>query len=77
MKRKRLHAEGEFVFSHCLAAALILTEVTQNKEDKEEEEEENEGEEQDGRSLFLWHGAGTETPHVCCVGLTREFTVYM
>lgn len=75
MKRKRLHAEGEFVFSHCLAAALILTEVTQNKEDKEEEE--NEGEEQDGRSLFLWHGAGTETPHVCCVGLTREFTVYM
>lgn len=52
------------------------------KEDKEGEEEyENEEEqkeaEEDGRSLFLWHGAGTETPHVCCVGLTRVFTVYM
>lgn len=34
---------------------------------EEEEEQEHEG----GRSLFLWHGAGTETPHVRRVGLTR------
>lgn len=30
-----------------------------------------------GGVLFLWHGAGTETPHVYRVPLTRVFTEYM